>query len=134
MASDDCINFASQCLRARGCAFNTGGGYQWYSFGPNIPDRTPSWTGVTFLWDYLINNDWTGPNGVGASVDGVELADIVQFDYGQGWQHTPVIVNIFDRTFDGIMVATHSDPWYNRPISAWGSVGVRFAHSMYWRE
>jgi hypothetical protein len=132
--NDDCTNFASQSLRAGGCAFDNTGDYQWFYYGYYIPDRTPSWTGVVPMWDYLVHNNWTGPNGVQAWVDGIELADIVQLDFGAGFQHTPVIVNIYDRTFDGIRVATHSDPHYNYPVSAWGGATVRFCHIMYWRE
>lgn len=130
----DCTNFASQCVLAGGSPMDRDGQYVWYYDGPNYPARSASWTGVPELWDYLTHNNWTGPNGVGAWVDGIEMGDLVQLDFGVGWQHTPIIHDVGDRTFDNIRTATHSDDHYNMPVSHWAGAGVRFIHIWYWRE
>jgi hypothetical protein len=131
---NDCTNFISQCMRHGGCAFDTGGSYQWYYYGPNPPARSYSWTGVVELWNYLINNNWTGPNGEPRWVDGLELADLVQLNFGYGWQHCPIIVDIGAPRFDAILCAAHSDNCFNRPLSVWSGADVRFMHIIHWRE
>jgi hypothetical protein len=45
----DCTNFASQCMKAGGWAMNN----SWKYNGPNIPQRTPSWTGAYKFYEYL---------------------------------------------------------------------------------
>lgn len=50
----DCTNFVSQCIYA-GCNtmnYNVNSG--WYYKTAN--NKSPSWTGVKYLYDFLINN------------------------------------------------------------------------------
>lgn len=132
--SRDCTTFISQCIRNSGAAMDSGGSYQWYYYGPYPPNRSYSWTGVVELWNYLINNTWTGPAGVGAWTDGVEPGDLVQLDFGAGWQHCPMVVNKSSNDISGIYVAAHTDNCYNRPVSAWAGAAARFVHITGWRE
>lgn len=57
----DCTNYVSQILRAGGAPLDTTGNYQWYYH--KVTDRSPSWTGVNQLYNYLIHNDYVGPQG-----------------------------------------------------------------------
>lgn len=54
----NCTNFVSQVLKAGGLDFvgepgDGGYGSSWYYQGPNIPERTPSWTGVEELYNHM---------------------------------------------------------------------------------
>ena len=50
----DCTNFISQCIY-EGCKImNYTKTYGWYYNSAN--DKSPSWTGVDFLYKFLINN------------------------------------------------------------------------------
>ena len=55
----DCTNFVSQCIFAGGCVMNYTPTYGWYYISSN--DRTPSWSGVTFFYDFITNNKEQGP-------------------------------------------------------------------------
>lgn len=49
----DCTNFISQCLFAGMSQMNYSSN-PWYYIDANR--KSPSWTGVEFLYDFLINN------------------------------------------------------------------------------
>ena len=75
----DCTNFVSQCIYA-GCGqmnYNRLNG--WYSINAN--NKSPSWTGVEFLYDFLISNKEAGPKGEVASIDKLEIGDIIQLSF-----------------------------------------------------
>ena len=57
----DCTNFVSQCIYA-GCKqmnYNRNNG--WYYINGN--NKSPSWTGVEFLYNFLTTNNYQGPKG-----------------------------------------------------------------------
>ncbi|MDE5667595.1 MAG: amidase domain-containing protein, partial [Clostridia bacterium] len=49
----DCTNFASQCIYAGAKIMNFTPTFGWFYRSAN--DRTPSWTGVQFLYNFLVN-------------------------------------------------------------------------------
>lgn len=49
----DCTNFVSQCIFA-GCKVMNYSKFGWYYKNGN--DKSPSWTGVEFLGDFLLKN------------------------------------------------------------------------------
>ena len=57
----DCTNFASQCLLAGGGVMNFTPTFGWYYIGIN--DRSPAWTGVKYLFNFLTTNSGVGPYG-----------------------------------------------------------------------
>ena len=58
----DCTNFASQCIYAGSGVMNYTPTMGWYySSGSN---RSPSWTGVVYLYNFLTGNKSAGPYGV----------------------------------------------------------------------
>lgn len=79
----DCTNFVSQIIKAGGTPFDTTGSYRWYYF--NMNNRAPSWSGVWNLYDYLINNDYIGPQGKLANTNeilyGMKTGDVVFIDF-----------------------------------------------------
>lgn len=50
----DCTNFISQCIYAGSNVMNYNKVNGWYYINGN--NKSPSWTGVEFLYDFLINN------------------------------------------------------------------------------
>ena len=57
----DCTNFISQCILAGCCTMNCRETFGWYY--NSSYDRTPSWTGVQYLYDFLTANEGSGPWG-----------------------------------------------------------------------
>jgi len=57
----DCTNFASQVLYAGTGVMNYNRENGWYYINAN--DKSPSWTGVNFFYDFIVNNDGLGPYG-----------------------------------------------------------------------
>ena len=48
----DCTNFVSQCMKSGGWLMNS----KWKYYGPNLPDRTSSWTGAKEFYQYLTSS------------------------------------------------------------------------------
>ncbi len=124
----DCTNFASQCLYAGGLEMNFTPIFGWYYISVN--NRTPSWTGVNELYDFLTTNQGVGPRATLVALEELEIGDLVQFDYqGDGlFDHTPIIVNTGERTPDTILVAAHSCPALDRPLSSYSYTQIRCLH------
>lgn len=121
----DCTNFASQCLYAGSGVMNYP---SWYYYGLN--DRSPSWSGVEFLYDFLVKNKDVGPRGQEVSIENVQSGDIVQLSFsGDRFEHTPIIVDM-PKNADAsqILVAAHSNDAACRPLSSYAFRKVRFIH------
>ena len=57
----DCTNFISQCLRAGGAEMNYTADTGWYYISPD--NRAAAWTGVEYLYRFLLRNKSVGPFG-----------------------------------------------------------------------
>lgn len=119
----DCTNFVSQALFA-GCGkMNYGKTFGWYYIDLN--SRSPAWTGVGFLYKFLLNNKDSGPYGSEVSADEAEVGDIVQLDFGTGYAHSAMIVYKYK---DEIRVSTHTFDCDNKLLSEYNYENVRFIH------
>ena len=119
----DCTNFASQCIFAGARVMNYTPVLGWYY--RSATDRTPSWSGVEYLYNFLINNKSVGPYGHTVSQNEAKPGDIVQFgNIGGGFYHSPVITNISPI----ILVAAHTYDALDRPLSSYIYDTVRFIH------
>ena len=122
----DCTNFASQCLFAGSGVMNYPA---WYYY--SINDRSPSWTGVEFLYDYLVKNKGTGPRGTEVGAEEVRRGDLIQLDFnGNGmFSHTLVVTNIERKGNPaGILIAAHTYDSFNRPLDSYAFRKARFIH------
>ena len=55
----DCANFASQCLCAGAPVMDFTPDTGWYY--RSMADRSPAWSGVRFLYTYLLRSGTAGP-------------------------------------------------------------------------
>lgn len=118
----DCTNFASQCLFAGAGTMNYTPVLGWYYVTSS--DRTASWTGVEYLYDFLVNNEGAGPYAAEVSKAGVRPGDIVQLGGSAGFYHSPVIVEVRPR----ILVCAHTYDALNRPLDTYVFQKARFLH------
>lgn len=100
----------------------------WYY--RNVNDRSPSWTGVQFLYNFLINNEGIGPFAKDVDVSEIKPGDIIQLSFdGQTFAHSPVVV--FTGTIpsiNNILVAAHTFNADNRPLASYNFRKIRFIH------
>ncbi len=115
----DCTNFASQCIFAGAGVMNYTPVTGWYYVNAN--DRTASWTGVGYLYDFLINNEGPGPWAVEIPEEDALPGDIVQLGGAGGFYHSPVIV-----ARDPILVCAHTYDALDRPLSTYVYSRARF--------
>ena len=119
----DCTNFASQCIYAGAKIMNYTPTFGWYY--NSLSDRSPSWTGVRYLYNFLVTNRSVGPFGHEVNKAKAEIGDIVQLGTNDGdFYHSPVII----ATSPTILVSAHSFDTLNRPLSTYNYETARFIH------
>ena len=120
----DCTNFASQVLYAGSGVMDYRLVYGWFYRSTN--DRTASWTGVEYLYNYLVRSEETpGPIAVEVTEREVEPGDLIQLSFsGINYQHCPVVV----ATGQEILVAAHSEDSDYRPLSTYIYKTARYLH------
>ncbi len=119
----DCTNFASQCIYAGARVMNYTPTFGWYY--RSSYDRSPSWSGVEYLYNFLISNRSVGPFAHEVSAAEAQPGDIVQLGTADGhFYHSPVITSV---TPD-ILVAAHTFDALDRPLSTYVYDRVRFLH------
>lgn len=119
----DCTNFASQCIYAGSKVMNYTPTMGWYY--NSSKDRTPSWTGVTYLYQFLIRNKSVGPYAVETTAEYVEPGDIVQLGNQNSFYHSPVIIKVENGR---IYVAAHTFDVYDKPLDSYVYQRARFLH------
>ena len=122
----DCTSFASQVIYAGSGVMNYSQN-GWYYRNGN--DKSPSWSGVEYLYNFLVNNKKVGPFGRKVGIEEIEKGDIAQLSFdGEKYHHTLVIVDIIGniKNYSNILVATHTDDSYNRRISTYTFSEIRF--------
>ncbi len=120
----DCTNFASQCIFA-GCGVMNFSPDGWYY--TSVRDRSPSWTGVEFLYSFLTANRSYGPYAAETDSSAMEVGDIIQFSaQGDIFTHTLVVTHV--SKLHSIYVAAHSQDAFNRPLSSYEYALIRYLH------
>ena len=115
----DCTNFASQVIYTGCGVMNYTPVYGWYYISLN--NRTPSWTGVNQLYEFLTKNTAEGPRGTLIPLSEVQPGDIIQLDFqgDDSFDHTPVVTDAGSGTPDTILVAAHTNDAACRPLSSY---------------
>ena len=124
----DCTSFVSQCIFAGAKVMNYTKDVGWYYINGN--NKSPSWSGVDFLYSFLINNKSVGPYGKEVKINEIEIGDIAQLSFdGDKFEHTLVIVNIENKfTLSKIKIASHTFDSFNKAISEYLFQKIRFIH------
>lgn len=124
----DCTNFISQCIYAGSKQMNYNNTNGWYY--KNVNDKSPSWTGVEFLYNFLTTNKQNGPIGKEVLINDINLADIVQLSFdGQKFSHTILIVDIKNKnSLDEIYTSSHTFDSFQRRLSSYKFKKIRFIH------
>lgn len=119
----DCTNFISQCLYAGSGIMNYTPTFGWYYISPNR--RTPSWSGVPYLYDFLTSNAGAGPHAIRTDVGGIAIGDVVQLGDGQRFYHSLLVVAA---ETGELYVSTHTNDAFMRPLSSYSFSAARFLH------
>ena len=124
----DCTNFASQVIYAGSGIMNYTPVYGWFYINTN--DRSASWTGVQYLYNFITTNKGVGPFGAEVPLYQVEPGDIIQLAIDKDiFHHSPVVVKINGRpTPDNILIAAHSYDADMRPLSSYRFRRLRVIH------
>lgn len=124
----DCTSFASQCIYAGAKIMNYSKQNGWYYISGN--NKSPSWSGVEFLYNFLTQNKSVGPYGYEVEQDKIELGDIAQLSFdGNKFSHSLVIVKILDTTYlNQILISSHTFDSFNKRISEYNFEKIRFIH------
>lgn len=119
----DCTNFISQCLYAGKKEMNYRG-YGWYYNNAN--NKSPSWTGVEYLYNFLINNKNEGPRGLLIDKNEIEIGDIIQLSFnGIVFGHSLIITGIDG---DKIKICAHTIDSKDRELETYNYKKIRFLH------
>ncbi len=119
----DCTNFASQCIFAGSGVMNYTKTFGWYY--RSLADRAPAWSGVEYLYNFLVGNKSVGPYGHEVDRNDIQPGDIVQLGTSAGdFYHTPVIVAVKPQ----ILVCAHTFDALNRPLNSYNYDVARFVH------
>lgn len=111
----NCTNFVSQSIYAGSCVMNYTPTFGWYYV--SLDDRSPSWTGVEYFYNFITENTGVGPYGKSVSMDELEIGDVIQLGNNtDGFYHTLLVVG-----FEGEdpLVAAQTDDAYRRPLSTY---------------
>lgn len=124
----DCTSFASQCIHAGSRTMNYTKDTGWYYVNGN--NKSPSWSGVEYLHQFLTNNKGIGPQAIETTQNKIEIGDIAQLSFeGEQFGHTLVIIKIENKfTLQGIKIASHTFDSLDKPISEYNFQKIRWLH------
>ena len=124
----DCTEFASQVVYAGCGVMNYTADTGWYYINAN--DKSPSWTGVDYFYNFMVNNDSIGPYAEERELRFLLPGDVIQFgDKNNNFYHTVVLTNII-RYPAGRMyfVSAHSVDSYERNLLSYNFEKYRGIH------
>ena len=119
----DCTNFISQCLYAGAGVMNYTPVFGWYY--KSLSERTASWSGVEYLYNFLVTNNSVGPYASVVNENDVVAGDVIQLGRADGdFYHTLFVLETEPR----ILVAAHTYDALDRPLSTYSYDVARFLH------
>jgi hypothetical protein len=120
----DCTNFVSQCIYEGSKVMNHAETFGWYYYSAN--KKSPSWTGVEYLFNFLTKNSGIGPYGNVCSKEDIEQGDIIQLSFdGNNFAHSLFVV---DKVLSNIWIATHTFDAYYKNLNDYNYQKIRFLH------
>ncbi len=129
----DCTNFASQALYAGSGVMNYHPTSGWYYLDPNR--KSPSWTGVPFLYDFLIGNRGPGPFAAEVGPETIKPGDLIQLALKQVYRfgHTLVVTEVKGTAPSEIFISSHNRDRLNQPLSVFQWQSIRYLHILGYR-
>lgn len=124
----DCTNFISQCVYAGSGVMNYTKTFGWYYISSY--DRSPSWTGVKYFYNFLTTNEKKGPFASEVPLSELIPGDIIQLkNFADVYYHTLIITEIRGRkTPDYILVNAHDFNALRRPLATYNYASYRCLH------
>jgi len=124
----DCTNFVSQCIFSGDAVMNYTPVLGWYYV--SVSNRSPSWTGVEFLYSFITKNKGPGPFAEEVSIRDIEPGDFIQLKFdGESFRHTLFVVKTgVTPDVGNILVSTHTIDSDSRPLSRYSWSDIRFVH------
>ncbi|MBE6599164.1 MAG: amidase [Ruminococcaceae bacterium] len=120
----DCTNFISQSVYAGSCQMNFTPEFGWYYMSSS--DRTASWTGVEFFYNFMVANEGVGPYASEVGAGELDVGDVIQLGRRDGsFYHTLLVVGEENGMY---LVAAHSDDAFNRRLDTYNYARIRFLH------
>ena len=118
----NCTNFVSQSIFAGSCEMNYTPTFGWYYISLN--ERSPSWTGVNYFYNFMVENNGVGPFGREVGADNLEIGDVIQLANNKdGFYHTLLIVGFEG---DEPLVAAQTIDTFARPLSTYNYDYLRY--------
>lgn len=122
----DCTNFISQCIFAGCNQMNYSKDKGWYYINGN--NKSPSWTGVEFLYEFLINNKDSGPCGIETTIDKLYIGDIIQLNFdGDKFSHSLVVIQN-SNNINNTLVSAHTFDTFGKKVSEYDYYDYRCIH------
>lgn len=124
----DCTNFISQCIFAGAGVMNYTPVMGWYY--NSATSRSPSWTGVQYLYNFLISNESVGPFASDVDITNIELGDVIQLgDSDFKFFHSLFVTKINGPpSLDTIYVSTHTYDVNLRQLNTYFYSNIRCLH------
>ncbi|MGN1047000.1 MAG: amidase domain-containing protein [Eubacteriales bacterium] len=120
----NCTNFVSQCVLAGSCVMNYTPTFGWYFVSSS--DRSPSWTGVEFFYDFMTTNDGVGPFMREVRRRELRPGDVIQLANDEGDFYHTLIVSAIEGA--AIFVCAHSNDALDRRLSTYNYASARYLH------
>jgi hypothetical protein len=124
----DCTNFASQCVFSGAGVMNFTPDVGW--FYQSFRQRSAPWSGVTYLYQFLTNNNGPGPFGRNLPLFMAQPGDILQLNLdGKKFEHSTVVTEVGDPPSpETIKVAAHSEDTDGKKLSEYEYQSFRLIH------
>ena len=121
----NCTNFVSQCLYTGSCTMNYTPIFGWYYLSP--AERTASWPGVNFFYNFLTTNRGPGPYGRQVGEEELLPGDVIQLGRNTGGYYHSLL--LLSRGDDGeLYIAAQSNDALERPLSSYEYDFARYLH------
>lgn len=125
----DCTNFISQCLYAGSKVMNYTPTFGWYYI--NVNRRSPSWSGVNYLYNFLIKNNSKAVFAEEVPISEIMLGDVIQLaKVNLGFYHSLLVTKIDGEqpSIDNISISTHTLDSLDRPLNTYQYDTLRCLH------
>ena len=121
----DCTSFISQCIYEGSKVMNYDK-YGWYYKNGN--NKSPSWSGVEYLYKFLTQNKGVGPYAEEVTENFIQKGDVIQLSFnGTSFGHSLLVIDK-GHDINNILIAAHTQDALGRKIGSYNFKKIRFIH------